>query len=395
MHKLYEYRWKGLNQLNVKQKGKSLAQSDDDLEQKLTTKGYSHIHINRNFVIPQKPKYDEITQVINQLSLLLNAGIPLKSSLNIITNTCLNIKLTQWLLSITAQLEKGFNLSHSLQTKESYLSTQEILLVKIGEKSGRLSTILEQIVLSRLKSEGLRKKVNKIVFYPVIILSISIILSLLLMIFIVPQFAELYTSKDKELPLLTEIVFNLSSFIIENYACLIFTFLAVFIIYKFLLKKKTEKLKHKLFTYIPIFGQIIHTQKIVFFFNYFSLMLDANLKLENILHTFLNASHNDPFLNREISIMLSSIQKGYYLHQGINGHIFGEDVVQMIYIGEKSGKLSSMMNKISQIYQERLEYKIDILSQLLEPIIMLVIGSIVSIIIIALYLPIFELGSII
>ncbi|QGM80539.1 type II secretion system F family protein [Otariodibacter oris] len=395
MTKLYEYRWKGLNQLKVKQQGKSLAQSHENLEQKLTEKGYTHLHISRNFVIPQKPKYEEITQIINQLSLLLNAGITLKSALNIITNTCLNIKLTQWLFNIIERLEQGFNLSSSLENKDAYLSSQEILLVSIGEKSGKLSTILEQIVLSRLKSEGLRKKVNKILFYPVIILSISIILSLLLMIFIVPQFAELYTSKDKALPLLTEIVFNLSSFITENYTYLIMTFLLSFVIYKFLLKRKTEKIKNKLINHIPIFGNIIHTQKTIFFFNYFSLMLDANLKLENILQTFLNANHKDSSFKQEIKIMLESIQKGYYLHQGINGHIFGEDIVQMIYIGEKSGNLSSMMHKISQIYQERLEYKIDILSQLLEPIIMLVIGSIVSIIIIALYLPIFELGSII
>ncbi|OOH87564.1 fimbrial protein, partial [Pasteurellaceae bacterium 15-036681] len=211
MHNLpnvYEYHWKALNRFQQKQQGKCLAQGSSELEHQLLNKGYSNIKISRNFVIPQNPKQTEITQFISQLALLINASIPLKQALVMIIENCQNIKLYQWIRTLIQSIETGHSFSESIENQHKYLQAQEIQLIKMGEASGNLSTILSNISQSRIKSEKLTKKVKKILFYPVIILTISISLSIMLLIFIVPQFVGLYSEKDQSLPFITEILFN-------------------------------------------------------------------------------------------------------------------------------------------------------------------------------------------
>lgn len=391
-----EFHWKGVNRFGQKQKGKCLAESRAQLEKQLIHKGYSQLKISRNFVFRSAPKQEEITQTLNQIALLLGAAIPLKNALTMVLQNCQNIQLYQWINQIIQQLESGFALSSALEKLGTFLPPQEIQLIKMGETSGQLATMFCKIVEARTKSEKLHKKMKKILFYPVIVLCISLALSLGLLIFIVPQFAELYDNKGKSLPFITEILFLLSEFLTENIQT-ISMFSLIMIIFSIWLNKKIPfltRLKLAILSHLPIFNQIITHSRIIFFCQHSALMLQAHIRLDRILHSFIQTK-SDPVLSSESELVLKLLQQGYRLNDGLNPTIFGNEVIQMIAIGEQSGNLSEMLNHISELYQQRLDYQIDMLSQLLEPLLMILMGIIIGTILIGLYLPIFDMGSIV
>lgn len=397
MFKMYEFHWKGKNRFGQIQRGKMLAENREEVETRLVKRGFLNFNIRRNFIFPQNPKQDEITQMLNQLALLLRSSIPLKSALTMIMANCLNIKSYLWLKSLITLLESGFAFSDALEKEGKYLASQEIQLIKIGEKTGTLATILTNIAASRHKTEKLVKKVKKIMFYPVMILMISITLSILLLIFIVPKFAELYGAKEKSLPFITELLFTLSRFL-QNSLIEISLFAIIIVFSLYYLNRKTaiiRQCKFILLHKIPVFNQIITHHRIIFFSQNCALMLKSKLRLDSTLNAFLHGKNHDPILTKEIEFSLQVLKQGYSLSEGLNPNYFSDEMIQMIAIAEKSANLAPMLEHISEIYQQKLDYQIDLLAQLLEPMLMLIMGIIVGTILIGLYLPIFDMGAMI
>lgn len=397
MAKIYEFHWKAVDRFQQKRKGRLLSSSREELESTLLAKGYEQIRVSRNFVFSQNPKKEEISQFLSQLALLFNSAVPLKQALAIILQNCRNIKLYQWLSELIQLIESGYSFSQSLEKLNKFITNQEIQLIKMGEQSGKLGFILANLAESRVKADKLAKKVKKILFYPVIVLFISLSLSIGLLVFIVPQFAELYSSKEQVLPLITEMLFSLSQCLIER-KNLLFSFLLLEVIFWLFFAKRGNwgtKLKLRLLSKFPIFRQIIEQARIVFFSQNIALMLNAHIPLDIALKSFLSEKSDDPILQKEVEFMLNLLQQGYKFSQGINPLVFGLDMPQMIEIGERSGNVAKMCEHISEMYQQKLDYQIDILSQLLEPMLMLLMGVIVGTIIVGLYLPIFDMGSLV
>ncbi|AHG73596.1 Fimbrial biogenesis protein [Mannheimia sp. USDA-ARS-USMARC-1261] len=397
MAKIYEFHWKAVDRFQQKRKGRLLSSSREELESTLLAKGYEQIRVSRNFVFSQNPKKEEISQFLSQLALLVNSAVPLKQALVMILQNCRNIKLHLWLSELIQLIESGYAFSQSLERLNKFIANQEIQLIKMGEQSGKLGLILTNLAQSRVKSDKLAKKVKKILFYPAIVLFISLSLSIGLLVFIVPQFAELYGTKAQSLPLITDILFSLSRCLIEQ-KNLLFTLLLLAVIFFLFFAKRGNwgtKLKLRLLSKLPIFRQIIEQARIVFFSQNIALMLNAHIPLDVALKSFLSEKSDDPILQKEVEFMLNLLQQGYKFSQGINPNVFGLDMPQMIEIGERSGNVAKMCEHISEIYQQKLDYQIDILSQLLEPMLMLLMGVIVGTIIVGLYLPIFDMGSLV
>ncbi|MEG9481163.1 type II secretion system F family protein [Mannheimia sp. HC-2023] len=397
MAKIYEFHWKAVDRFQQKRKGRLLSSSREELESTLLAKGYEQIRVSRNFVFSQNPKKEEISQFLSQLALLVNSAVPLKQALFLILQNCRNIRLYQWLSKLIQLIESGYSFSQSLEKLGKFIANQEIQLIKMGEQSGKLGLILTNLAQSRVKSDKLAKKVKKILFYPAIVLFISLSLSIGLLVFIVPQFAELYGTKAQALPLITDILFSLSRCLIEQ-KNLLFTLLLLAVIFFLFFAKRGNwgtKLKLRLLSKHPIFRQIIEQARIVFFSQNIALMLNAHIPLDVALKSFLSQKSDDPILQKEVEFMLNLLQQGYKFSQGINPNVFGLDMPQMIEIGERSGNVAKMCEHISEMYQQKLDYQIDILSQLLEPMLMLLMGVIVGTIIVGLYLPIFDMGSLV
>ena len=397
MFKVYEFHWKAVNRFQQKQKGKLLAQNQEELEQRLIKKGFQQIKISRNFIFPKNPKSEEVTQLISQLALLINAKLPLKQALSLILENTQNIKLYLWLEEIIRSIELGYSFSTSLENLNRYLYSQEIQLIKMGEMSGKLGIILENIAKSRSESEKLFSKVKKIMFYPVMVLVIALTLSIGMLVLIVPKFAELYSAKDKTLPFITEVLFFLSNLLIDNYTFMLFLFVLSGILLSFLAKKTTiiTKIKYHILSNFPVFKNIIAQSRIIYFTQNVALMLNASLRLDLILETFLSNKQADPILQKECQSVLTLIKQGYAFSECLNTDVFESQTVQMLSVGERSGKLAEMSEYVSQIYKKKLDDQLDILSQLLEPVLMVVLGGIVGTIIVGLYLPIFDMGSLV
>ena len=397
MFKVYEFHWKAINRFQQKQKGKLLARNQDELEQRLIKKGFQQIKISRNFILPKNPKSEEVTQLISQLALLINAKLPLKQALSIILENTQNIKLYLWFEEIIRSVELGYSFSKSLENLNRYLDSQEIQLIKMGEMSGKLGVILENIAQSRSESEKLFSKVKKIMFYPVMVLTIALTLSIGMLVLIVPKFAELYSAKDKTLPFITEILFFLSNLLVDNYVFLLVLLILSSVLLSFLAKKTTiiTKLKYSILSNMPVFKTILSQSRIIYFTQNVALMLNASLRLDLILETFLSNKQADPILQKESLSVLTLIKQGYAFSECLNTEVFESQTVQMLSVGEKSGKLAEMSEYVSQIYKKKLDDQLDILSQLLEPVLMMVLGGIVGTIIVGLYLPIFDMGSLV
>ena len=397
MFKVYEFHWKAINRFQQKQKGKLLARNQDELEQRLIKKGFQQIKISRNFILPKNPKSEEVTQLISQLALLINAKLSLKQALSLILENTQNIKIYLWLEEIIRSIELGYSFSTSLENLNRYLDSQEIQLIKMGEMSGKLGIILENIAKSRSESEKLFSKVKKIMFYPVMVLVIALTLSIGMLVLIVPKFAELYSAKDKTLPFITEVLFFLSNLLIDNYTFMLFLFVLSGIFLSFLAKKTTviTKIKYHILSNFPVFKNIIAQSRIIYFTQNVALMLNASLRLDLILETFLSNKQADPILQKECQSVLTLIKQGYAFSECLNTDVFESQTVQMLSVGERSGKLAEMSEYVSQIYKKKLDDQLDILSQLLEPVLMVVLGGIVGTIIVGLYLPIFDMGSLV
>lgn len=397
MFKVYEFHWKAINRFQQKQKGKLLARNQDELEQRLIKKGFQQIKISRNFILPKNPKSEEVTQLISQLALLINARLPLKQALSIILENTQNIKIYLWLEEIIRSVELGYSFSKSLENLNRYLNSQEIQLIKMGEMSGKLGVMLENIAQSRSESEKLFSKVKKIMFYPVMVLTIALTLSIGMLVLIVPKFSELYSAKDKTLPFITEILFFLSNLLVDNYIFLLVLLILSSVLLSFLAKKTTiiTKLKYSILSNMPVFKTILSQSRIVYFTQNVALMLNASLRLDLILETFLSNKQADPILQKECLSVLTLIKQGYAFSECLNTEVFESQTVQMLSVGEKSGKLAEMSEYVSQIYKKKLDDQLDILSQLLEPVLMVVLGGIVGTIIVGLYLPIFDMGSLV
>ena len=397
MFKVYEFHWKAVNRFQQKQKGKLLARNQDELEQRLIKKGFQQIKISRNFILPKNPKSEEVTQLISQLALLINAKLSLKQALSLILENTQNIKIYLWLEEIIRSIELGYSFSTSLENLNRYLDSQEIQLIKMGEMSGKLGIILENIAKSRSESEKLFSKVKKIMFYPVMVLVIALTLSIGMLVLIVPKFAELYSAKDKTLPFITEVLFFLSNLLIDNYTFMLFLFVLSGILLSFLAKKTTviTKIKYHILSNFPVFKNIIAQSRIIYFTQNVALMLNASLRLDLILETFLSNKQADPILQKECQSVLTLIKQGYAFSECLNTDVFESQTVQMLSVGERSGKLAEMSEYVSQIYKKKLDDQLDILSQLLEPALMVILGGIVGTIIVGLYLPIFDMGSLV
>ncbi|EFM96570.1 type II secretion system F family protein [Actinobacillus pleuropneumoniae] len=397
MLKVYEFHWKAKNRFQQLQKGKALACHRTELERRLLAKGYSQIRIQRNFRFVTQASSESITQVIKQLALLLNAAVPLKQALNMLLENTYHIRIYMWLNDLNRLIESGYTMSSSLTKLNLYLAKSEIQLVRIGEQSGRLGEILQNIAVNRYQTEKLHKKIKKIMFYPVVTLIISVALSLAMLLFIVPQFIELYSGREKPLPLITQMLFTLSLFLQHSLLQVTIVSLLAVGFFRFFAKKYRflTAIKNGMLSALPIFNKIVENVRIVFFSQNLGLMLKAHIRLETALNTFLATQSQDLRLQKEIENILAQLKQGYRFSESINASVFGTQVVQMLAIGEQSGNVAQMCSYIGELYRQQLDDQIELLSQLLEPILMLIIGLIIGTVLIGLYLPIFDLGGLV
>lgn len=404
--KLKIFRWHGYNRLQQKQQGMIIAETEMQAQQELLSRGLQQLKLQRDWQISGKPNNAEICDLLMQFSTLLQSSVPLKNSLQILLQNCTNIALNRWLRKLSADIESGLSLSQSLENQGLYLSLQECQLLKVGEMTGKLAQVCSQIAKHRQQHLALQRKMQKILLYPALVLAVSLILTLLLLLFIVPQFAEMYAHNQAELPLFTAVLLTVSD-TLQQYLWQ-FLLLAVLLCLLFRTQSKhslrLNKGKSRLIAATPIFGGIVRLSRLVGFCRSLQLMLQSGIPLNQALLSFLPqvkswqtniTLQGDLVLFHEVQSMLHWIQQGYTLSDSVGSGLFPLQAQQMLQVGEKSGQLAMMLQHIADNYQQQLDHKIDLLSQMLEPMLMLIIGTIIGLIMLGMYLPIFNMGAMI
>ncbi len=402
--KLFYYRAR--NTLEQLQKGSIIADSIRAAEFQLMNRGLTNIKLQQNWQFNNKPKNAEISALLNQLAILLQSAISLKNSLQILQQNCTQLALNEWVEQLLQSIESGLSFSQSIERQGKYLTRQEIQLIQVGEMTGKLALVCGKIASHRNRSLALQRKLQKIMLYPSMVLGISLSLTLMLLLFIVPQFAEMYQSNNSELPTLTRVLLTMSNFLREElYILLLLSlFLGLFYHLKFKQSPHFKQQKARIIALTPIFGKIQQLSRLVNFSQNLHIMLQAGVPLNQALNSFLPRAQSwqikspltsDAVLDGEVRSILQWVSQGYAFSDSISSRLFPMEAQQMLQIGEKSGKLALMLQHIAENYQEKLNHQIDLLSQMLEPLMMVIIGGLIGIIMMGMYLPIFNMGSVV
>ena len=411
MRKLKLFNWRGINRLQQKQKGTIVAESAVIAQQQLMSRGLQHIKLQQNWQLNSKPKNAEVCALLSQLATLLQAAVPLKNSLQILLQQCTNIALNAWLRQLLKDIESGLAFSQALEKQSvekqnQYLTYQDRQLIKVGEMTGKLPTVCHEIAQHKQQALALQRKIRKILLYPVLVLGISLILTALLLLFIVPQFAEMYDNSSAQLPTFTQVLLTLSQGLQDYWPHLLICMTLTILFIRARLKHSPwfNRQKIRLINAMPVLNRIVQLSRLVGFSRSLFLMLQAGVPLNQALQSFLpqNPSwqrspnvQGDWLLIEEVQSILHWLQQGYAFSASVSGHIFPLAAQQMLQVGEQSGQLPKMLQFITNDHQQQLDYQIDLLSQMLEPLLMVIIGGLIGLIMLGMYLPIFNMGALV
>ena len=345
----------------------------------------------------QKITPKDIAMVTRQIATMLMAGVPLIQSIEMIGTGATNKSLGKLMETIADEVKAGQPLSTALRKHPRYFDDLYCDLVASGEQSGALDKIFDRVALYKEKSEALKSKIKKAMFYPIAVLVIALIVTSILLIFVVPQFQDIFAGFGAELPAFTLLVIAISEFMQEYWWVIALIIAAFGYGYKEALLK-SQKLRDatdRLILKLPVIGMILNKAAVARYARTLSTTFAAGVPLVDALDSAAGASGNAVYRYAILDIKLE-VSSGNQMNWAMrNSKIFPDMVIQMVAIGEESGSLDGMLAKVATIYEQEVDDAVDGLSSLLEPLIMAVLGVLVGGLIVAMYLPIFQLGSVI
>ncbi|MBH0089467.1 type II secretion system F family protein [Pseudoalteromonas sp. NSLLW218] len=345
----------------------------------------------------QKITPKDIALVTRQIATMLMAGVPLIQSIEMIGSGSTNKSVAKLMMTIGDEVKAGQPLSTALRKHPRYFDDLYCDLVASGEQSGALDKIFDRVAIYKEKSEALKSKIKKAMFYPIAVLVVAVIVTSILLIFVVPQFQDIFNGFGAELPAFTLFVIGISEFMQEYWWVALITVVASGWAFKeaqlrsLKLRDATDRAVLKM----PVVGMILNKAAVARYARTLSTTFAAGVPLVDALDSAAGASGNAVYRYAILDIKLE-VSSGNQMNWAMrNSKIFPDMVIQMVAIGEESGSLDGMLEKVANIYEQEVDDAVDALSSLLEPLIMAVLGVLVGGLIIAMYLPIFELGSVV
>ena len=327
---------------------------------------------------------------------MLNAGVPLVQSLEIIARSNDNPAMRSLIGEVAAEVSTGTSLSDTLRKHPIYFDDLYCDLISAGEQSGSLDTMYDRIATYKEKAEALKSKIKKAMFYPIMVVAVAVVVTLILLLYVIPQFKDIFAGFGAELPPFTLFVLSISDFVSQFWYLVIGILFGIPIIY-LKANKRSMKVKHiteRTILKIPAIGPIMHKGALARFARTLSTTFAAGIPLVDSLTSAAGASGNIVYKNAVME-MRNEVIAGLPMHIAMRStNLFPDMVTQMVMIGEESGSLDDMLAKVAHIYEQQVDDAGDGLTSLIEPMIMVVLGVVIGGLVIAMYLPIFEMGSI-
>ena len=393
------YVWEGINRNGVKIRGETQAVNPNWLRAELRRKGINPGRIYRKPAPLFKTaiKAGDIAQFARQLTTMMRSGVPMVQSLEMIGNSGENPSMRDLIRKLTDDIEAGSSLGHALSRHPKYFDKLFVNLVKAGEQAGTLEAMLDKVATYKEKSESLKAKVKKALMYPVIVIIAAVVVSAILLIWVIPQFKEVFSSFGADLPAFTLWVISLSDWLQANWWIPIVGIVLIGQAYSSGRRhsKAFDLFMDKLSLKLPIVGNIVNLSAIARFARTLATMFAAGVPLVEAMDSVAGATGNIVFENATRR-MQEDTARGVQLNTAMQTtQLFPNMLIQMTRIGEESGRLEEMLSKVADYYEEQVDNLVDTLSKQIEPLIMAVLGVIVGGLVIAMYLPIFKLGSVV
>ena len=399
LNPMVEFVWQGRDKRGVVMKGEQLAKNANLLRAELRKQG-----ITPTTVKPKpKPLFGGATKKISardiaifsrQLATMMKSGVPIVMALEIIAGGQKNPAMKKMVNNIKGDIEGGASIYEALSQYPVQFDELYRNLVRAGETSGVLETVLETIATYKENIESVKGKIKKALFYPASIIAVAILVCGILLTYVVPVFKETFTSFGADLPAFTALVFSLSDYLVKwwwLFAILTAIGIGAFVFFY----KRSPALKHtmdRLLLKIPVIGMVLHNSSIARFARTLAVTFKAGVPLVEAMDNVAGATGNTVY-ERAVRKMKDDVAVGYPVNVAMKQvNLFPHMVVQMTAIGEEAGALDTMLIKVAEFYEEEVNNAVDAISSLIEPFVMVIIGGLVGSIVVAMYLPIFKIA---
>lgn len=394
------FHWEGMNKQGKKVKGQMMAGGEALVNSQLRRQGITVTKLKKQsnlFTSKKKITGKDVTLFTRQLATMMKAGVPLLQAFEIVARGHSNPSMQRLLMEIKADIEKGSSLTQAFSRHPLYFDALFCNLVGAGEAAGILENVLDRLAIYKEKILAIKGKIKSALFYPVSIIVVAFIITAVIMIFVIPAFKELFSSFGADLPAPTLIVMKMSDFFVAYWWAI---FGAVGggiygLLQAWKRSRKVQMFMDRVMLKLPIFGVVIEKATIARWTRTLSTMFAAGVPLVEALDSVGGASGNQVFVDATIKIK-NEVSTGTSLTLAMqNSERFPNMVLQMTAIGEESGALDSMLGKVADFYEAEVDDAVAALSSLMEPIIMVVLGVLIGGMVIAMYLPIFKMGSVV
>ncbi|AKJ94269.1 MULTISPECIES: type II secretion system F family protein [Thioalkalivibrio] len=396
------YTWEGLNKNGARIKGETPADNEATARAELRKNGINVIKIRKkpkSLLSGGKKKVvpADIAYFLRQMTTMLESGVPLVQAFEIVGRGNEKPAMRDLVLKLKADVEGGETFAQALSKHPRHFDDLVTNLVEAGEQAGTLETLLDKVATYKEKTEALKGKIKKALFYPAAVVVVAIVVTAILLIYVVPQFEALFTGFGADLPVFTRMVVDLSEFTQSWWWAILGVMVAIGFVFVQARRRlpRFARFLDIMVLKAPAFGPILRKAAIARFARTLSTMFSAGVPLVDALTSVSGATGNAVY--REATLrMRDETEAGGQLQWSMrNTAVFPNMVVQMVAIGEESGSLDSMLSKVADFYEEEVDNAVDSLSSLLEPLIMVVLGVLVGGLVIAMYLPIFQMGQVI
>jgi type IV pilus assembly protein PilC len=397
-----EFIWSGTDKNGRQTKGEISAASQAMARAQLRQRGITPKSVKRKpkplFGARKKPiKPQDIAIFTRQLATMMKAGVPLVQSFDIVADGLENPSMRTLVSNIKNDVAGGTGLAVSLARYPRHFDELFCSLVGAGESAGTLEVMLDRVATYKEKTEALKAKIKKALTYPTAVIVVALVVTGILLVKVVPQFAETFQSFGSDLPAFTLMVLRLSEFVQEWWLIILGVLVAM--VYAFReLRLRNQSFAEgidKLALKMPIVGGIVHDAVVARFSRTLATTFNAGVPLVEALESTAGAAGNSVY-SRAILTIRDDVTTGSTLYQSVKSTgLFPNMLLQMISIGEESGQLDEMLDKVATFYEEAVDNAVDSLSSLMEPMIMSILGVLVGGLMVAMYLPIFMLGSVI
>ena len=398
---LLDFVYDGTNRRGERVKGETTSRNIELARAQLRKQGIAVKTIKKKpkplLAMKKSIKPIDIAIFVRQLATMMKAGVPLTQSFEIVADALDNPSMKELVLKLKADIEAGSTFEQALRKHPRYFDDLFCSLVGAGEQSGALETMLERVATYKEKSELLKAKIKKALKYPIAVIVVAVIVTAILLIKVVPVFADLFHSFGAELPAFTQMVVNMSEWMQKYWWILLFGIGGAIIAFSEA-KKRSKKFRDsldRLTLKVPIFGNIAYQAIIARFSRTLSTTFAAGVPLIDALDSTAGATNNVVYYNATQKIK-NDVATGQQLQFSMRStNLFPSMAIQMVGIGEEAGSLEEMLDKVATYYENEVDNAVDGLTSLMEPMIMAFLGIVVGGLVIAMYLPIFQMGSVV